>query len=120
MTGVKKIMLLCAMTFVMHGCAMAPGMSASSTEEATVEPGVTVQVQPITMDLLDRVDAERLSKAGYATAHIGKWHLSYVARDNKEIAEALGLGRSTVTKALDRLYLQRGIPRPDGRRERHQ
>ena len=32
--------------------------------------------------------AERLSEAGYATAHIGKWHLSYVARDNKEIAEA--------------------------------
>ena len=27
--------------------------------------------------------AERLSEAGYATAHIGKWHLSYVARDNK-------------------------------------
>ena len=32
--------------------------------------------------------AERLSNAGYATAHIGKWHLSYVARNNKEIAEA--------------------------------
>ena len=39
---------------------------------------------------------------------------------NKEIAEALGLGRSTVTLALDRLYKERGIPRPDGRRERHQ
>jgi DNA invertase Pin-like site-specific DNA recombinase len=38
---------------------------------------------------------------------------------NKEIAEALGLGRSTVTMALDRLYEQRGLPRPDGRRERH-
>jgi arylsulfatase A-like enzyme len=31
--------------------------------------------------------AERLSSAGYATAHIGKWHLSYVARNNKEITE---------------------------------
>ena len=39
---------------------------------------------------------------------------------NKEIAQALGLGRSTVTLALDRLYKERGIPRPDGRRERHQ
>ena len=39
---------------------------------------------------------------------------------NKEIAEAMGLGRSTVTMALDRLYQQRGLPRPDGRRERHQ
>lgn len=38
---------------------------------------------------------------------------------NKEIAETLGLGRSTVTMALDRLYVQRGFPRPDGRRERH-
>ena len=27
--------------------------------------------------------AERLSAAGYATAHIGKWHLSYVARNNR-------------------------------------
>ena len=31
--------------------------------------------------------AERLSAAGYATAHIGKWHLSYVARNNKGLAE---------------------------------
>jgi polysaccharide export outer membrane protein len=62
-TGIRKIMLLCAMTFVMHGCAMAPGMSASSTEEATIEPGVTVQVQPINTQLLDRLEAERLEKA---------------------------------------------------------
>jgi DNA-binding transcriptional ArsR family regulator len=38
---------------------------------------------------------------------------------NSEIAKAFGLGRSTVTKALDRLYLERGIPRPDGRKTRH-
>lgn len=27
--------------------------------------------------------AERLTAAGYTSAHIGKWHLSYVARNNK-------------------------------------
>lgn len=31
--------------------------------------------------------AERLSAAGCATAHIGKWHLSHVTRGEKEIAE---------------------------------
>lgn len=31
--------------------------------------------------------AERLSAAGYATAHVGKWHLSHVTRGEKEIAE---------------------------------
>jgi len=30
-----------------------------------------------------RTIAERLSEAGYATAHIGKWHLSYVARNSE-------------------------------------
>ena len=41
-------------------------------------------------------------------------------RLNKEIAERLGLSRSAVTNALDRLYEKRGQPRPDGRRTRHQ
>ena len=31
--------------------------------------------------------AERLSAAGYATAHIGKWHLSYTARGEQGVAE---------------------------------
>ena len=63
MTGVKKIILLCALAIALHGCALAPGMKAGDTEEATVEPGVTVQVQPITTQLLDRLAAERLAKA---------------------------------------------------------
>lgn len=39
---------------------------------------------------------------------------------NKEIAEQLGISRSTVTNALDRIYERRGIPRPDGRKTRHE
>ncbi len=31
--------------------------------------------------------AERLSAAGYATAHVGKWHLSYVRRGETGLAE---------------------------------
>ncbi len=39
---------------------------------------------------------------------------------NKDIGQKLGISRSTVTNALDRLYEQRGLPRPDGRSTRHQ
>ena len=31
--------------------------------------------------------AERLSESGYATAHIGKWHLSHIARDEQGVTE---------------------------------
>jgi len=31
--------------------------------------------------------AERLSSAGYATAHIGKWHLSYTTRDEQGLTD---------------------------------
>ena len=31
--------------------------------------------------------AERLSAAGYTTAHVGKWHLSYTARGEQGVAE---------------------------------
>lgn len=31
--------------------------------------------------------AERLSAAGYATAHVGKWHLSYAARGEQGVTE---------------------------------
>ena len=51
------------MAFAVHGCALAPGMKAGDTEEATVEPGVTVQVQPITNKLLERMEMERFEKA---------------------------------------------------------
>jgi polysaccharide export outer membrane protein len=61
--GLRKIVLFYAVALVMHGCALAPGMKAGETNSATIEPGVTVQVQPITIDLLDRLDDERLSKA---------------------------------------------------------
>jgi polysaccharide export outer membrane protein len=55
--------ILIAAVIVTQGCAMAPGMKAGSDEEATVEPGITVRVQPITDELLDRMDAERLASA---------------------------------------------------------
>ncbi len=50
---------LAAAALALHGCAMAPGMKAQSTGQVEVEQGTVVQVQPITMELLDRLDAER-------------------------------------------------------------
>ena len=41
---------------------MAPGMKAQSTGQVEVEQGTVVTVQPITMELLDRLDAERKAK----------------------------------------------------------
>ena len=38
----------------------------------------------------------------------------------KDIAEEIGVSRSTITLALDRLYKKRGLPKPDGRATRHQ
>lgn len=37
----------------------------------------------------------------------------------KDIAADIGVSRSTITLALNRLYEKRGIEKPDGRRERH-
>lgn len=39
---------------------------------------------------------------------------------NKVIAKQLGISRSTVTNALDRIYERRGTLRPDGRKTRHE
>ena len=40
-------------------------------------------------------------------------------RLNTEIADELGISRSAVCNALDRLYKKRGVSRPDGRSTRH-
>ncbi|MCC9598923.1 recombinase family protein [Stieleria sp. JC731] len=50
-------------------------------------------------------------------AEIARLHDSGMS--NKEIGSVVGIGRSTVTKALDRLYEDRGVPRPDGRATRY-
>ena len=44
-------------TALLGACAMAPGMKM--TEPAEVEEGVVVRVQPLTLDLLNRMDAAR-------------------------------------------------------------
>lgn len=62
----------------------APGhKDGFSLEGSDLQEAETVR----NLDLSYVTIAERLSDAGYATAHIGKWHLSYVARNNKQIAE---------------------------------
>ncbi|TWU32786.1 hypothetical protein Q31b_57960 [Novipirellula aureliae] len=38
----------------------------------------------------------------------------------KDIAAVIGVSRSAITAALIRLYEKRGVPKPDGRRTRHQ
>jgi len=48
---------------VLQGCVMAPGMKAQSTSKAKVEKGKVVRVTSITTDLLNRMEAERKTKA---------------------------------------------------------
>jgi polysaccharide export outer membrane protein len=52
--GKTGIVLVAAM---LNACAMAPGLKM--TEPAEVEQGTVVRVQPITLDLLNRMEAER-------------------------------------------------------------
>ena len=56
MRGLGKTGIVLAVC-MLGACAMAPGMKM--TEPAEVEQGVVVRVQPITLDLLNRLDAER-------------------------------------------------------------
>lgn len=49
-------------TLTLQGCVLAPGMEAQSTGQVEVEQGTVVRVQPITMNLVDRLDAERLAE----------------------------------------------------------
>lgn len=51
---------LLATALLMQACAMAPGMKMD--EPAKVETGKVVRVQPITLDLLSRLEAERDSR----------------------------------------------------------
>jgi polysaccharide export outer membrane protein len=46
-------------TLTLQGCVIAPGMKAQSTGQVEVEQGTVVRVQPITMELLNRLAAER-------------------------------------------------------------
>jgi arylsulfatase A len=62
----------------------APGNSVGfALKGSTLQEAENIRFLPLAATTI----AERLSAAGYATAHIGKWHLSDVARDQKGITE---------------------------------
>ena len=55
-----KLAGLVALAAVLQACAIAPGMTMQ--EPAKVEPGKVVRVQPITIDLLNELDAQRANQ----------------------------------------------------------
>lgn len=59
----------------------APGHKAGFSLEGS-DLGEAESVRHL--DLSAVTIAERLSAGGYVTAHLGKWHLSYVAKDSKK------------------------------------
>lgn len=62
----------------------APGNAVSfSLPGSTLQEADNIRHLPLAATTI----AERLAAAGYATAHIGKWHLSHTAREDREVAE---------------------------------
>ena len=55
--------MLVATAIILQGCAMAPGMKAQSSRNATVEKGQVVRVTPITSALLNQMEVDRANKA---------------------------------------------------------
>ena len=86
---------------------MAPGMKAQSTGQVEVEQGTVVRVQPITMELLDRLDAERDAKIQAIANTLAQPKEPYrigpgdvlliVVWDHPELTNALGEFRDAAT-----------------------
>jgi polysaccharide export outer membrane protein len=63
-------------TAMLGACAMAPGMKM--TEPAEVQSDTVVRVQPITLDLLNRMAAERESRVRQVAEEFAVWSQSYL------------------------------------------
>ncbi|VUX54956.1 Polysaccharide export protein [uncultured Woeseiaceae bacterium] len=74
MGGAKifRLTTLIVAALVLHGCVLAPGMTAQNTVTAEVETGRVVRIVSITTDLLNQMDVDHKAQARQVASEFSK------------------------------------------------
>ena len=128
-----RVLVGIAAVIALQGCAIAPGMKARDTVEARVEEERYLEIQPITMELLDTLEAARLQRAAQVVEQMSEPAGNYLIGpgdvlqitvwDHPELTLPTGQFRDAETSGqlVDEegyiflpLYRRRCCRRPDG------
>ena len=69
--------ILIAVTLMLQGCAMAPGMKSQNTENDTVENGTVIRVTSMTTDQLNQMQLQRNAQARQVASEFSAPRRSY-------------------------------------------